>query len=264
MKLFAKCTLLFVFTISLAASLASAQSTASNSSTALGILQRSLAAMAPSAAVADAKLEGTARYTAGSGDESGPAVLEAAGTSESRVTLSLTSGQRLEIRSDGQGAWATGDGVEHAMALHNCWAPGNWFAPAALLRGLIAGGYTLSYSGREEIGGAAVEHIVSSAPAGAQSGGESAVIQQLSSLDIYLDAATYLPSALKFNLHPDGDYTRSIPVEVRFGDYRLVNGVNIPFHIQRYLNRTLQLDFSASGAALNSGLPPSDFQTSAD
>ena len=50
-----------------------------------------------------------------------------------------------------------------------------------------------------------------------------------------------------------------VPVEVRYSDYRQVNGVSVPFHVQRYLNNGLVLDFVASQATINSGLSDAVF-----
>jgi len=78
-------------------------------------------------------------------------------------------------------------------------------------------------------------------------------------MEIYLDASTSLPAAVSFNTHPDRDASRDIPVEITFSDYRLVNGVQIPFHVQKYFNGSLILDMQFERADLNTGLSPSSF-----
>jgi hypothetical protein len=77
-----------------------------------------------------------------------------------------------------------------------------------------------------------------------------------------LDASTYLPVALTFNAHPDNDAGTNIPVEIDFSNYQQVNGVQIPFHVQKFLNGPLFLDVTVQSAVVNSGVPPSAFSVS--
>lgn len=69
----------------------------------------------------------------------------------------------------------------------------------------------------------------------------------------------FLPAAITYNIHPDNNALLDIPVEIDFSDYRLVSGVQIPFHIQKCLNNSLLLDFQVQNAAINSGLSASEF-----
>jgi hypothetical protein len=78
-------------------------------------------------------------------------------------------------------------------------------------------------------------------------------------VDFYLDPVSLLPLAIAFKVHPDKDMNTEIPTEVRFADYRVVNGARVPFHIQRLLNGSLVLDIVVTSATLNSGLPDSTF-----
>jgi hypothetical protein len=82
-------------------------------------------------------------------------------------------------------------------------------------------------------------------------------------MDFFLDATTLVPAAATFNIHPDNDAGRDIPIEVQFSDYRTVNGVQIPFHVQKFLNNGLILDLQFSSAAVNTGLSATAFAVSA-
>jgi hypothetical protein len=53
--------------------------------------------------------------------------------------------------------------------------------------------------------------------------------------------------------------SRDIPVEIRFGDYKSVNGFLVPFRIQRVLQGMLNLDLTVTSATVNVGLADSDF-----
>ena len=117
------------------------------------------------------------------------------------------------------------------------------------------------YVGSESKAGLAVQHVRFSRLVPGQRANAAALIQQLSAMDVYLDAASYLPVAFDFNVHPDDDAGLSLPVEVQFGDYRLVNGVRTPFRIQKSLQGSLLLDIALSSATINSGLTGSLFST---
>lgn len=50
------------------------------------------------------------------------------------------------------------------------------------------------------------------------------------------------------------DMNTTIPNEIRFAQYKTVNGVQIPFHIQHMLNGLVVLDITVTSATLNTGL----------
>jgi hypothetical protein len=79
-------------------------------------------------------------------------------------------------------------------------------------------------------------------------------------MEIYLNSASGLPVALTSNTQPDNNLLLDIPVEIRFSDYRAVNGAQVPFHVEKYLNNTLILDLHFDAVTLNTGLSVSDFQ----
>lgn len=222
----------------------------------------------PPATISDVTLTGTARRIAGSDDESGSAVLKALASGASRVDLTLSSGQHSEILNTSvapaAGSWSGPDGVLHAIAFHNLLTSPTWFFPAfTIAQGLSASTYIVTYVGAETHNGQPVQHVSLSQPSllPATSGGLSSA--HLTQVDLFLDAATFLPSAIEFNIHPDNNALVDIPVEVRFSDYRPVNGAQVPFHVQQYLNNTLNLDFQADSVTLNNGLSGTIFTVQA-
>ena len=66
-----------------------------------------------------------------------------------------------------------------------------------------------------------------------------------------------------FNTHPDNDMGLDIPVRIAFSDYRTVNGFQVPFRVQKFLNNTLTLDLQFQSATLNSGLTSAAFTVEA-
>jgi hypothetical protein len=248
----------FLLSVSLAA-----QQTATSSPQALLLLERSHGALTGGQALTDVTLSGTARSIAGSDDESGTAVLKALATGASRVDLTLSSGQRSElsnVSAASAGSWSGPDGISHPIAFHNLLSEPAWFFPAfAIARRLSGSDFVATYIGHETHTGQAVEHISILQTSPNQDSSAASTLQHLTQVDFFLDSSTLLPAALAFNTHPDNNGLLDIPIEVRFSDYRPVNGAQIPFHIQKFLNNSLILDFQAKTVTPNTGLSTSTF-----
>jgi hypothetical protein len=227
---------------------------------AVAVLGQALQGLGPGA-VKDVTLTGTARRIAGSDDESGTVVLKALSTSEAEMDLSFPSGQRSEAVGNSDkgpvGKWTGPDGQAHAMARHNLMLDSAWFFPALMLPRMGAVNRSVFASvGSETIDGRAVEHLTAWQQFPNFSGESAKLFQHLSQVEIYLDSSTLLPAALTFNAHPDNNALVDIPVKVLYSDYRAVNGVEVPFHVQKFVNNTLVLDLQFQSATLNSGLTP--------
>ncbi|HKV79531.1 MAG TPA: hypothetical protein VJP02_15385 [Candidatus Sulfotelmatobacter sp.] len=230
----------------------------------VALLQRSLAALTGTARVTDVMLTGSVTRIAGSQNESGTATLKATSAGQGRMDLSLPSGQRSEVTDVSQagpsGSWSGPDAAWHPVAGHNLYSDLTWFFPAFLIsRILSTPTYVVSPSDAETKDGTAVEHFAVYEQA-AQASASAKLIESLSRMDIYLDPSTLLPAAIAFNVHPDNDALTNIPTEIRFANYQNVQGVAVPYHIQKYIQNGLVLDVTLSGAQINAGLSGTDFQ----
>lgn len=229
------------------------------------VLQQALGVLAGSTSIADVTLSGTVRRIAGSDDETGTVVLKALVTGQSRMDLSTPSGQSSEIRSISSngnqlGAWIGTNGVSHPIPLHNLITTSAWFQPALAFGGIVSSQtFTVLNVGSENKDGMPVIHLIVTQQLPDASSDIPALLQHLSQMDVFLDTMTLLPIALDFNVHPDNNELFDIPVEIRFSNYTAASGVQIPFHIQKYLNNSLFLDIQLQTATLNSGLAPSAF-----
>jgi len=227
----------------------------------VALATQAMAALTGTTQVNDITLTGTATRTAGSDVESGSITLRALGTAESRLDLSANNGTRTEIRnldsnSASQGFWIGLDGIAHSMANHNCATDAAWFFPAlSVLSQLSNPDLVVTYIGNETRGDVSVQHLHFLL----QSPVPSALVQQLGAEDVYLDASSNLPVAITFNAHPDNDASANLPVEVDFSNYQAVNGVQVPFRIQRLLNGSVLFDLTIQSATVNSGLTAAAF-----
>jgi len=258
-RLFFFVSISFLLSISLAA-----QQTATSSRQALQLLQRSAAALSGGQTLTDVTISGTAHRIAGSDDETGTAVLKGLSSGAGRSDLSLSTGQRSEVQNltgtELAGAWSGPNRVSHAIAFHNLLTEPAWFFPAfAISRRISGSGFVATYIGHETHNGQAVEHVsvYQSLPFPNVPG--MPTFQHLTQVDFFLDATTLLPAAISFSTHPDNNELLDLPIEVRFSDYGPINGAQVPFHVQKYLNNSLILDFQAESVTFNSGLTASSF-----
>jgi hypothetical protein len=239
---------------------------AGRDSQAVALLARSLRTLTNGEPVRDVTLTGSARRIAGSDDETGQITAKAVATGETRVDYEYASGRRSESRmSSPTGmveSWSGPDGAKHGVVPHNVAPVSTWFFPAAELQAWEqAPGITAQYVGREKRGGRDVEHITIGKPVAALHHPKVmlTLLQKAARVELYLDAGTGLPFAIVYNTHSDKNLAQDIPVEIRFPDYRLVDGVQVPYQIHKYLNRARVLDVQVTTAVLNSGLSPSSF-----
>jgi hypothetical protein len=243
------------------------------------VLQASLKSLTGGASISDVTISATAHRIVGADDQTGTATLTAMAAGESKLRLSLLSGVFVETRTPvgnppagspagavvPAGGWSGPDGVTHGMVAHNLMTDATWFLPAFTINKLAGStGFVASYIGQETREGQQVLHLSASQQYWPSSGGQALIqvpplIQQMSQMDLYLDPTTLLPVALAFYVHPDNNFNADIPSEVRYSDYRSVNGVQVPFHVQRYLNNSLILDLNFETVAFNSGLNVTSF-----
>ncbi len=229
---------------------------------ALTLARSSVQALSGNQSVTDATLQGTANYTAGSDEESGAFTLEVKGHQESKLVLNLSGGTRQEIRQVQAGAWVGPDDQKHAMALHNCWTDASSLFPVFTLQAALANPQAAAvYMGQATINGATTDHLQLSQVVAGQSQKMSAKIQELSTMDVYLDASSHLPVAVAFSVHPNDNLRLSFPVEIRFSAYAQLGGIQAPTRVQKFLQGSLVIDLVVKSIAINVGIPDSNFST---
>ena len=231
--------------------------TSSSDATAVLLAQKSIAALTGGTPVTDVTLNGNVISTLSSAYDSGTATLQAKGLAESRVDMNLSSGSRSDVRSAAtgvpSGAWQRNGSGPVAYAQHNCWTDAAWFfPPLSALTQTANAGFVFSYIGAEQHNGVNSQHIRVS-----QTGSQR--IQDLSTMDFYLDATSGLPLALVFQARADNDVNTRIATEIRFSQYQSVNGLRVPFHFQQLSDGNLSLDFTLTNVSINTGLPDTLF-----
>jgi len=198
-------------------------------------------------------VNGTANWTAGSTQDSGPAKFTAKADGSTEIMLGLSKAARAETStslSSRSCQWIDSKGSAHEITGANCFRPIPWFSPVALPLLLSAPGVVVIDSGEVTDGGA-LRHQLIINPGGTFTGPAAKELGIAMQVTIYYDPTTLLPSSLEYSLHPDSNDGSSIPVRVKFSDYRVVSGLPVPFRIERSINRTLELTVSADSVVLN-------------
>ena len=224
------------------------------------IVQSATTAQFGSTTITDVQLNGTVISHFGKTDQ-GTITLQADTAGHSKVALNLGAGSRSEYSSGHSEAaactWTGADSQVHPVADHNCMTDGAWFLPLLSLPNAQQDPQaTLTYSGTEQKNGATAEHLVTAKaiPTTDKTPAKTkALSQSLAKQNLFIDSTTSLPVALTFNVHPDNDAGRDIPVEIRFSDYRDVNGVKVPFHIEKSMNGSTVLEINVETATFNTG-----------
>ncbi|MBS1801303.1 MAG: hypothetical protein JSS95_15940 [Acidobacteria bacterium] len=234
-----------------------AQSPAPSSSP---ILSQAIQAFSAGKPVTSVMMTGTATWTAGSTKSSGPAKLTANVTGENVAEFDLSNGARIEKQSalaeNRTCTWSGKDGVEHDVSPTNCWFATVWFLPHLAIQST-----GLPTSLNLQSVGVIAEKTISSPHIQYQTvlvpqrttKVNSVLLTQIqtwSKTDLAL-GLSMLPSSLKYNLHPDGNVIVSLPVEVRYSNYKPVSGVQLPMHIERYVNGNLQVSIDIDSATVN-------------
>ncbi len=227
-----------------------AQTTNSSSVQAVSVLQSAYNALVGKAAVNDVTLTGTVERIAGGDDETGSVTYKAIAGSN-RLDLSFSSGTTSEIRSTTAsgvaGSWIDSKGVSHPMAGHNLMTDSGWF-PHFTIGGITSSpNSVLSYVGAETRDGLSLIHVKVWQQLPSVSGSSAILPQHLSQMDFYMDPTTFLPVLTAFNIHPDNNALLDIPTEIRYSNYQNVDGVLVPFHVQKFGKRTVLTVYAKCG-----------------
>ncbi len=248
------------FLVVLIASLAAGQNLPANSVGARAVAAQSVFAITKGNPVADVTLSGSITSLSGSDTQTGLGVFQARGLTDSRIDLNLGDYKKTEIRQSSGGyplgAWIDKTGKAAKFAYHNSLTSSAWFFPAlSCLAQSSNPSFAFTDLGPDNRDGLSTRHLRVLQVAG----NDPPQLAKLTATDVYLDPVSLLPLAIAFSTHPDDDMNTDISVEIRFADYRPINGILIPFRFQRMLNGSLVLDVTVSNVVLNSGLPDALF-----
>ena len=149
--------------------------------------------------------------------------------------------------------WSGSDAIVDQINAINCWKPTNSFFPALSLQpSLIPSNLGLVDLGTRPVGFSSnsYRHLQGKLVFAGQNAQLASLVAQQGIVDLGLDPATMLPAVLAYSVIPDVGSPTPIAIEFHYSNYQLVNGVEIPFSDQRYVNGSLQLQINVSAAQI--------------
>lgn len=225
---------------------------------AVGILQKSVAAMALTVP-SDSTAEGNLTIVEGSTDEAGSISFQTLGTDYTSEIISLPEGDRTVVYAKGDAKEINGTQTVHPplqlIVIDQCAD----FPLPLLSAMLINTDEAFRYVGEETLNGESVEHI--------QTWRTFATKPKLQELgpfglrDIWIDSTSGLPLKIAYSRQAGGGAVPAVPITVTFSDYKNVNGVLYPFQIEKTFNGMPWQTISIQSVAFNTGLTESQFQT---
>lgn len=258
----------FAFAISVWAQQPPPAQTPEQASQAAALIQQSLNAQDGGTQISDITLNGSITITQGANKGSGSVVYAASAGGKTRGTLTMPSGTLNLFRdysaSPRIGTSSGPDGTSKNIDPLDMMGPHPaWYFPAFIMASASSTSYASSDMGQETQNGATVRHVAIWPIYSPTVTVPTAALQEPGQQDIYLDPATLLPVASSFNLvgslanknvTPFRKIDLYAPEEIRFSDYRLVQGLSVAFHIQVYVNKTLIMDIQLSSVNVNTGV----------
>lgn len=209
--------------------------------------------------VRSVQITGVATWHSGSIEDSGSVTLNASADGSSEMQLQLAaSGQRNETQTDPGSdpgcQWSAADGATHQIDFGNCFRPTVWFLPALSLQpGLESSNLGAVDLGTGPVGssGNQYRHVQSQLFSSNLPIDMARRLAQQSTTDLGIDPTSMLPAVLTYSVHPDNGADVQVAIEVRYSDYHAVNGVQVPFRIERYINNSLQLEISVNSVQIS-------------
>lgn len=252
------CSSLGVLLTALPPATANAQAQSSKVSANTALLQIS-SAFSGGKPVRSIDISGNATWHAGSLEDSGSVTLKgsADGSSQMQLQLVATGAKNEAFSGAGSNAtcqWSAASAVSHEIDFGNCLQSAVWFLPALSLQpGLVSSAVNAVDLGIGPVGSNSnsYRHIQSQVIPSNLPAQITKSLEQQSTMDLGVDPASLLPAVLSYSVRPDNGANVQIAIEVRYSDYRTVDGVRIPFHIERLINGSLQLDIVVSSAQIN-------------
>lgn len=225
----------------------------------IAVAQHSLTAMAPSGlqAYRDSRAVGSVTLY-GPEPKTFPITLETKGTGEARTEIQLSDGLSTFIVNHGQAV------VQHGGQLHRLlennmvgWQPRH--LPAlSLLSKYNDVNTSVEHLGSESVSGSAADIV-----AVAFSPSSDPVLikhfQRMSRTTFAVDQASGLVTRVNYPVFLESRPREQREVAILYSDYRVVQGIMVPFHQTRYVNGKIREELQLQSIEFNVGLQDSEF-----
>ncbi len=201
-------------------------------------------------------LSGQVAWTVGTSQDSGQVTLTADVTGNVITDYVLAkSGEHKDVVEAGPLSACTLSLPSKAAKAANglsCWRPTAWFYPAISLQpaSLLSGVGVLDL-GDGKVGSGTCRHLQSQLVLAGLYAPLIARLMTDSTTDIGLDSSSFLPTVLRYSVHPDDGSPPLIPIEIHFSNYQRTNGIQVPFLIEKYVNGALQSSITVTSTQID-------------
>lgn len=202
-------------------------------------------------------LTAAVEWTAGSLHEHGTAQLQANadGSAGLQFDLGQASWHETQTKMDMSRTcdWTDSSGKTHSSIGLNCLTAIPWFSPLLVTQIAIQQPslFDIADGGQVSKDDVPLHQVELDFKLGGVDTTSAKALIKTPKFKVLYDPQMLLPASLEYAIHPDGDDTRSIQVRVVYSDFRLVVGSMVPFHIERYVNHSLQLSLDINNAVIN-------------
>ena len=197
-------------------------------------------------------------YTSGT-PVSYPITMKSKTLLETRSEVQMSNGTSVRIVNNGMGAIISPDGsVRHLYSNNTFCEHVDHIPVVSLLSEFANGNVNLLYQGTAQVQGQSEDVIeIDFVPDLSLASGS--LMASMSRTLFFVNQTTRLVDKTQRSTFYEGDQDDTVNEEVYFTDYRPVNGLLVPFHQQVFIDGQLDADLTLSTAAINVGLPDSDF-----
>jgi hypothetical protein len=225
---------------------------------ALGVLQRSLASMNASTVIQDTIAQGNATFS----DGTSPVVtIKTRGTNQIRYVLDYGSSSITTVINNGDG-YRIENGVKTALPLHTTLYERVEYLPAlSRAADYLDSRTNLSYLGLETLGSTQVHHIEITTLSNSNSPTDAQAEALNSEFHVFIDSSTNLVAMTRSFLFSPLAIENRLAIDTMYSDYRLIQGVMVPFHIIRLYQGNVYSDLQLTAVQIGVGLNSvTDFQ----
>jgi hypothetical protein len=201
-------------------------------------------------------LSANAEWFAGSQHESGTATLQASVDGSSSVQLNLGSASRTETQTKAGASrtcyWTDGAETSHNVVGPDCLIAIPWFAPSLFTQSpsQFPSALMATDDGAMSRDSQTFHQISYRLNLDKPNSSNVDRLTSMSTVKVFYDPQTFLPASLEYFIHPDTNDLQSVDVRVIFSNYQSSSGVMLPFHIEKYVNRTLQLKLDVTSVSI--------------
>ncbi len=204
---------------------------------------------------------GTITYYWAGKEVEGAATIRGRGLEQFRLDANLPSGTRSWTVSHGRGSLREADGSINTIPYHNAITLGSLTFPySRIVAALQDSSFSATYVGLQEIAGSQFHQIRLSKQVVSGSAATEAS-KKLGTVDVFIDPNSFAVLGIQDLTHPRQTILKDIHHAIYFADFRVINGVSVPFAIDETIDGQKTWSLHLNDVRFNAALTDADFST---